>query len=246
MEYLKSLGKTLYVGFLDYEKAFDFINRAKIIEHLKEKGAGPRFTRAVASMYEETSYVPKLGNRIGEAITAKHGVTQGRQTSTSLFSFEVQNMGKSIQVESLLREHNLLQLADDSAIMAENRQPILRVTFNQVLDFSDENYMFANVEKTVFLPLSDKADSDPIVINDSTVIHCAKNKEYVYLGMKFVASDDQTVHIKENLKGRSLNITKYYELLYVNENTRIRFRLQVLDACLFMAYIYMVVKHGTK
>ena len=105
MEYLKSLGKVLYVDFLDYEKAFDFIDRAKIIEHLKEKGAGARFTRAVASMYEETSYVPKLGNRTGEALTAKHGVTQG--TSTSLFSFEVEDMSQSIQVESLMREHNL-------------------------------------------------------------------------------------------------------------------------------------------
>ena len=189
MEYLKSLGKTLYVGFLDYEKAFDFINRAKIIEHLKEKGAGARFTKAVASMYEETSYIPKLGNRIGEAITAKHGVTQGRQTSTSLFSFEVQDMGKSIQVASLLEEHNLLQLADDSAIMAENRIPVLRVAFGQVLDFSDENFMFANLDKTFFLPLSENGETDPIVISDTVVIYCSENMEYIYLGMKYVASD---------------------------------------------------------
>ena len=65
MEYLKSIGKSLYIGFLDYEKAFDFISRGKLIEHLKEKGAGSKFVRAVASMYEETSYVPKLKNRIG-------------------------------------------------------------------------------------------------------------------------------------------------------------------------------------
>ena len=55
-------------------------------------------------------------------------------------------MGKSIQVASLLREHNLLQLAYDSAIMAEKRQPIQRVAFGQVLDFSDKIYMFANLD----------------------------------------------------------------------------------------------------
>ena len=240
MEYLKSLGKTLYVGFLDYEKAFDFINRAKIIEHLKEKGAGARFTKAVASMYEETSYIPKLGNRIGEAITAKHGVTQGRQTSTSLFSFEVQDMGNSIQVASLLREHNLLQLADDSAIMAENRQPILRVAFGQVLHFSDESYMFANLDKTFFLPLSEDGETDPIVISDSVVINCAENKEYIYLGMKYVASNDQTVHINKNLQCRSLNVHKFYEWLHVNEDTPIQTKLEVLGACMFSAYLYGV------
>ena len=169
---------------------------------MKERGAGARFTKAVASMYEETSYIPKLGNRIGEAITAKHGVTQGRQTSTSLFSFEVQDMGKSIQVGSLLRKHNLLQLADDSAIMAENRVPILRVAFGQVLEFSGENFMFANLDKTFFLPLSENGETDPIVISDSVVIYCSDNMEYIYLGMKYVASDDQTVHIKEKMAFR--------------------------------------------
>ena len=88
-----------------------------------------------------------------------------------------------------MREHNLLQLADDSAILAENRQPILGVAFHQVLDFSDENIMFPNVSKfKFFLPLSDNADNDPIVISDSVVIRCAKNNEDVYLGMKFVSS----------------------------------------------------------
>ena len=240
MEYLKSLNKTLYVGFLDYEKAFDFINRAKIIEHLKEKGAGARFTKAVASMYEETSYIPKLGNKIGEAITAKHGVTQGRQTSTSLFSFEVQDMGKSIQVASLLREHNLLQLADDSAIMAENRIPILKVAFGQVLDFSDENFMFANLDKTFFLPLSENGETDPIIISDTVVIYCSENMEYIYLGMKYVASDEQTVHIKENLKWRSFNIHKFFEWLHVNDDTPIHTKLEVLGACMFSAYLYGV------
>ena len=53
MKFLKSVGKCLYVGFLDFEKDFDFINRANIIEHLKEKGAGSKFIKAVASMYKK-------------------------------------------------------------------------------------------------------------------------------------------------------------------------------------------------
>ena len=98
MEFLRSVGKCLYIGFLDFEKAFDFLNRANIIEHLKEKGGGSKFIKAVASMYEETFYFPILYNRMGKVISAKHGVTQGRQTSTSFFSFEVREMPNSINV----------------------------------------------------------------------------------------------------------------------------------------------------
>ena len=107
-------------------------------------------------------------------------------------------MGKSIQVASLLREHNLLQLAYDSAIMAEKRQPIQRVAFGQVLDFSDKIYMFANLDKTFFLPLSEEGNTDPIVISASVVIYCAKNNEYIYLGMKYIASDIETVYTKDS------------------------------------------------
>ena len=122
MEYLKSIGKTLYIGFLDYEKAFDFISRSHLITHLQEKGAGAKFVRAIAIMYTSTLYVPKMCNRAGEAIIAKHGVTQGRQTSSSLFSFEVHEMGKSInEPASIINETNLLQLADDSGLLTEGR-----------------------------------------------------------------------------------------------------------------------------
>ena len=52
MEYLKSIDKCLYVCFLDYEKAFDYVNRANIINHLKRKGAGAKYVKAIASMYK--------------------------------------------------------------------------------------------------------------------------------------------------------------------------------------------------
>lgn len=38
IEFFNSIGKHLYKGFLDHEKAFDFVNRAHIIQHLINKG----------------------------------------------------------------------------------------------------------------------------------------------------------------------------------------------------------------
>ena len=237
MEYMESIGKKLFVGFLDYEKAFDFVSRGNLIKHLQEKGAGAKFTRAIASMYEVTSYVPKLGNRAGDEILAKHGVTQGRQTSTSLFSFEVQDMGKSINVpESIINDTNLLQLADDSAILAEEKV-FLEKEFKQILEFSTENYMSKNVGKTVFLHLSDANDTDPIYIGN-TVLHSAERDEYLYLGMKFVASSNIVVHIQRNLKDRMFHVTKFYEWVHVNKTTPFPVKLNVLYTCMFAAYLY--------
>ena len=238
MEYLKSIGKSLYVGFLDYEKAFDFVNRANIIEHLKEQGAGSKFTKAVAAMYKETFYIPKLCNKIGKSISAKHGVIQGRQTSTSFFSFEVHKMPDSVNVhDSIINNFNLLQLADDTALLSEEKA-FLCVQFEQCFKFSARNYMFPNVDKTYFLHLADVPDTEPIILDESSSINSAINNEYVYLGMKFIASDSIVKHIKKNLADRMFHVNKFYDWLHVNESTPIIVKIQVLYTCMFNAYLY--------
>ena len=236
MEQFKAQNKSLYVGFLDYEKAFDYVSRGNILKHLTEKGAGSKFINAVASMYETTSYVPRLCNRIGDAIIAKHGVTQGRRTSTSFFSFEVQDMGKSVYNPESIIEYNLLQLADDSALFAEDRF-FMKAAFERCLAFSAENFLGANVDKTVFLHLIENGDIDPIAIGEA-LIKAAINDEYIYLGMLFIASNDIIKHIRKNLSHRKFHIAKFFEWLSVNESTPVKIKLQVLYTCLFSAYLY--------
>ena len=66
-------------------------------------------------------------------------------------SFEVQDMTKAINVPaSVLNDINLLQLVDDSALLAEDIRSLCKV-FDQCLKLSDKNYMYINVNRTVFL-----------------------------------------------------------------------------------------------
>lgn len=148
-------------------------------------------------------------------------------------------MPKSINVpESHLNGISLLQLADDTALLAEERLHLCR-EFQQCLQFSKESYMYANVKKTYFLHLSDNPDVEPIRFDD-TVINPAENNEYVYLGVKFVASNDLVVHIKKNFKDRSFHVQKFYDWLNINEATPVNIKVQVLYTCMFSAYLYGV------
>ena len=58
--------------------------------------------------------------------------------------------------------------------------------------------------------------------------------------MKFVASNNIVKHIEKNLQSRMYHVTKFYDWLAVNEDTPIKVKLQVLDTCLFSAYLYGV------
>ena len=90
--------KKLYICFLDYEKAFDFANRAEISNHLMKKGCGKFLTSAITKTLSTSVYHPKISNnRLGEGIESVHGVTQGRKSSANLFSFYLSDMATAFE-----------------------------------------------------------------------------------------------------------------------------------------------------
>ncbi len=231
--------KTIFIGFMDYEKAFDFTNRADIVAELMEKDAGAKFTRSIANMYDETFYTPKINNKkFGKSITSKHGVTQGRKTSSNFFSFTMSEMHKAISTSnSYLKDIFLLQLADDAALLAENIDSLSKL-FKQVLRHSSKKYMIANITKTFYMDMKCDPCTSPLDIDNGDVIKSAKDGKYIYLGMLFIHTNNMLDMIKANLKHRAFNIRKFLDWLEVNENTPIVIKLKVLDTCMLPSYLY--------
>ena len=85
IHYSKKEKKNFIVGFLDYEKAFDYANRANLVSKLIDKGCGQMFTKAVAKMYMSTTYVPAANNKLCEELS--YGMAQGRHSSPNFYSF---------------------------------------------------------------------------------------------------------------------------------------------------------------
>ena len=82
----KFIKKQFFVGFMDYEKTYDFANRGIIIKDLIKKGCGKNFTNAIDKMYMNSEYITVERNRLGEVINTTYGVTQGRKSSTHIYS----------------------------------------------------------------------------------------------------------------------------------------------------------------
>ena len=115
--FAKCTGRTLIVGLLDFEKAFDYTNRKILISSLIEDGIGCKLAGAIKDMYLETKYIPKLGgNRIGDEIESKFGVTQGRKSSANFGSeflspitFQIweQTLNRRMQKQMILWIHSV-------------------------------------------------------------------------------------------------------------------------------------------
>ena len=239
IELANSFKESIFIGFIDYEKAFDYVNRFQIVKRLISRNAGAVFTRSVANMYRSTNYVPKISTqKMGHSIKTEHGVTQGRRSSTSLFSFAVSDIPKVVVInDSFLGSNNVLQLADDSTILTNSFND-LTIAFKQFIQESKENFMVTNYDKTFYLNISSNPVREPIQLSCKEIIHHADKDEHLYLGMWIIASNDIVQHIKCNLKNRAYNIKKYYDWLNINEVTPIQIKLRVLDCCLLAAYLY--------
>ena len=123
IDFADETNRGIFVGFLDFEKAYDYVNRAKLLLKLMKDGCGKKFVHAVANMYGESTYAPKLNeSQLGNRITTNHGVTQGRKSSGNFFAYYIADMAESVRnvnTTDFLDPYNLLQLADDTTLLAE-------------------------------------------------------------------------------------------------------------------------------
>ena len=126
-------------------------------------------------MYTHTSYRPKISeSMLGESITTKHGVTQGKKSSANLYSFFVSDMPECLSEfkNDFMDPANLCQLADDTATAASSMISISK-KLGALFLYSDENNQAANIGKTLYLHLSKTPVTDPIEILEGQFIESA-------------------------------------------------------------------------
>ena len=238
----KSNNKKLYVCFIDYEKAFDFANRPSISNHLMKKGCGKFLTSAITKTLLKSVYYPKItNNRLGEGIVSEYGVTQGRKTSSNLFSFYLSDMSTAFintRYNDFMQPCDFTQLADDTAIYAEYIES-LRSKCKEIFDYSDRKYQILNLKKTKYCEFSSNPTMEKLTIDEKTSIASVDtNQGYSYLGMTFIPTNDMKKIIEKNINKKLFNVAKFYGWLEINITTPIEIKLRILDNCMFSALLY--------
>ena len=248
LHYANKEGKELCIGFMDYEKAFDFANRAKMVLKLIDKGCGRTFTESIFKMFHSTTYVPSTNNKLCEEISTAYGVAQGRNSSPDLYSFSVSDMPKCtdlLEEKDFIDPHNLAQLADDTAMLSGGGLQLLGKKMKCLLDYSRDIHQVPNIPKTVFCHFAAKPFTGTLFIDEDTELTSVDPKKgHRYIGVKFLPTNDIDKIIKFNIDGRLHNWVKFYGWLEANEETPIEVKLLVLDACFFSAILYAVEVFG--
>ena len=74
----------LIITFIDFEKAFDSINRVVLWKILKIYGIPEKIIQAIKALYSDQKAVIKLGNQLSDPINILTGVLHGRRLSPPL------------------------------------------------------------------------------------------------------------------------------------------------------------------
>lgn len=109
----------LFVAFVDVEKAFDNVSRARLWGMLHSKGAKGQLIVQLRKLYRDTSTVLRLRGRYSEPFDVSRGVLQGDPLSPILFIFYIADLDTSHPDDPVLDDGNFsvaeTLIADDTA-----------------------------------------------------------------------------------------------------------------------------------
>ena len=231
-------GCDLYIGLLDYEKAFDFVNRNRLINDLVHDGADRNLVKNIYNMYEETFYVPNIDqHRLGDEIRTMYGVTQGKTSSCNIFSYYTSDMPQRFENRTQ-EDINLLQLADDTVTPALS-QISLAGNFQTIFDYSEEKYSKVNYEKTQYMQFSKSPCTEALQVNQNVQIEPVEpSAGYPWLGFHLSYADNIPDLVAYNFNKKKPNVAKFYAWLQINGDTPFVIKMRVLYGCMFAALLY--------
>ena len=122
----KSEGKSTYLSFIDFKKAFDSVDRTLLMYKLSKVGIVGNFYNAIASLYNDPKSRVIINEMATDWFDCPIGVKQGDAISPTLFAIyindlaiEIKESGIGIEIDSELLV-NVLLYADDIVLLAES------------------------------------------------------------------------------------------------------------------------------
>ena len=120
--------KPLFYAFIDFKKAYDSINRERLIEVLIKYKINPHIINMIVQMYEGNKTTINLG-KMKIPIEVTSGIRQGCSISTLLFKMVtftiIEELNKSVSAyETGAYKGNSLLLADDVVLIANSEETL--------------------------------------------------------------------------------------------------------------------------
>jgi len=154
-KYLNRKQRTLYVAFIDFEKAFDTVDRTILFNTLEKYGISGRLLQAIKSIYQVVQAKVRANGQYTDEFPCPVGLRQGCPLSPVLFSIFINELYntllsegiRGIQIFPEIIEIFMLLFADDIALISDTISG-LQGQLNVLKNFCDRTKLRVNIGKT--------------------------------------------------------------------------------------------------
>ena len=131
IEKAREFQKNIYFCFIDYTKAFDCVDHKKQWKTVKEMGTPDHLTCFLRSLYAGQEATVRTGHETMDWFKIEKGVHQGYILSPCLFNLYAEYIMQNARLDEaqvgikiVRRNINNLRYADDTTLMAENKEKL--------------------------------------------------------------------------------------------------------------------------
>ena len=146
--------KNIYFCFIDYAKAFNYVDHNKLWKILKEMKIPDHLTCLLRNLYAGQEATVTTGHGTTDFFQIGKGILQGCILSPCLFNLYAEYIMKNARVDEAQagiktagRNINNLRYADDTTLMAESEEE-LKSLLMKVEEESEEVGLKLNIQKT--------------------------------------------------------------------------------------------------
>jgi hypothetical protein len=235
------------ITFLDLAKAFDSVDRAKLLKKLELIGITGRSLHWFRQYFDQRKQFVVINGINSDTINVDYGVVQGSTLGPLLFLIYINNISK------LCLHGQLFLFADDTALVSYGRdwnEVYARAASDlaKVKNWFDHNVLTVNVDKTKCLPIYFRSDSGPgqrvlkihscgdLQSSDCGCGVIEQVAQYKYLGVIVdhkLSWEPHVHHIKQRLRRMVYAFRRLNQVLTV-------------DRCrsVYYAYVQSVLQYG--
>ena len=201
----KNDNKTLYTCFVDLSKAFDTVQKSRLINKLRYIIPNGNFLSLIENIINNKRYKILFNGEESEELQLNYGIPQGDSLSPTLFCIYMNDflieLNKNISAFDPAKITNInlaaLIYADDILLLSESQVGIVeQIKF--LHKFCENNSLKINYNKTKIMIFNGKNKYEKLILDDGNMFPIDVVDVYRYLGVSIARTD--RMHIEELTK----------------------------------------------